>query len=156
MVYKPDRIPRKETDKLKPWLKLAKWKLQSEEELAKIEGLNLCILRLANVYGPYANKSTATVLCLARVSKHLDKEMKWLWDKDLRVHTVHVDDVARACWTAAEWREKQGRMGGQPPPVFNIVDHGDTCRLSPNCIIRYSKHGELIITSTRDNGNLNT
>lgn len=127
MVYKPDQVPRKETDKLKPWLKLAKWKLQSEEELSKIEGLNLCVLRLANVYGPYASKSTGTVLCLARVYKHLDKEMKWLWDKDLRAHTVHVEDAVRACWTAAKWRERRGRMDGQPPPVFNIVDHGDTC-----------------------------
>ena len=32
MVYKPDSTPRKETDKLKPWSKLAKWKLQAEED----------------------------------------------------------------------------------------------------------------------------
>jgi len=39
MVYKPDPSPRKETDKTKPWLKMAKWKLTAEEELSKIEGL---------------------------------------------------------------------------------------------------------------------
>ena len=38
MVYKPDAVPRKETDKTKPWLKMAKFKLMAEEELAKIEG----------------------------------------------------------------------------------------------------------------------
>lgn len=37
-VYKSDREPSKETDKLKPWLKLAKYKLEAEEELKKIEG----------------------------------------------------------------------------------------------------------------------
>lgn len=37
-VYKSDREPSKETDKLKPWVKLAKYKLEAEEELQKIEG----------------------------------------------------------------------------------------------------------------------
>jgi nucleoside-diphosphate-sugar epimerase len=38
MVYKPDSSPSKEQDKLKPWSKIAVYKLQAEEELAKIEG----------------------------------------------------------------------------------------------------------------------
>lgn len=38
MVYKPDSSPSKEGDKLKPWSKIAVFKLQAEEELAKIEG----------------------------------------------------------------------------------------------------------------------
>lgn len=38
MVYKPDSSPSKETDKLKPWSRIAVFKLQAEEELAKIEG----------------------------------------------------------------------------------------------------------------------
>lgn len=38
MVYKPDSAPSKEGDKLKPWSKIAIFKLQAEEELAKIEG----------------------------------------------------------------------------------------------------------------------
>lgn len=38
MVYKPDSVPRKETDKTKPWLKMAAFKLTAEEELAKMEG----------------------------------------------------------------------------------------------------------------------
>jgi nucleoside-diphosphate-sugar epimerase len=38
MVYKSDSSPSKETDKLKPWSKIAVFKLQAEEELAKIEG----------------------------------------------------------------------------------------------------------------------
>ena len=38
MVYKPDSVPSKENDKLKPWSKIAIFKLQAEEELAKIEG----------------------------------------------------------------------------------------------------------------------
>lgn len=38
MVYKSDSSPSKETDKQKPWSKIAVFKLQAEEELAKIKG----------------------------------------------------------------------------------------------------------------------
>lgn len=38
MVYKPDSQPSKEGDKLKPWSKIAVFKLQAEEQLAKIDG----------------------------------------------------------------------------------------------------------------------
>lgn len=38
MVYKSDSSPSKEGDKLKPWSRIAVFKLQAEEELAKIEG----------------------------------------------------------------------------------------------------------------------
>jgi nucleoside-diphosphate-sugar epimerase len=38
MVYKSDSTPSKEQDKLKPWNKIAVFKLQAEEGLAKIEG----------------------------------------------------------------------------------------------------------------------
>jgi hypothetical protein len=38
MVYKSDSSPSKENDKLKPWSKIAVFKLQAEEELAKIPG----------------------------------------------------------------------------------------------------------------------
>jgi hypothetical protein len=47
MVYAPERKPSTEGDKFKPWLKLAKAKLEAEQELPKIPGLNLVILRLA-------------------------------------------------------------------------------------------------------------
>ena len=38
MVYKPDSTSSKEQDKLKPWSKIAVFKHQAEQELAKIEG----------------------------------------------------------------------------------------------------------------------
>lgn len=38
MVYKPDSLPSKEGDKLKPWSKIAVFKLQAEEQLQKIAG----------------------------------------------------------------------------------------------------------------------
>ena len=93
--------------------------------------MNLVIVRLAHVYGPYASQWVATALCMARVYKFLDEEMKWLWTKDLRANTVHIYDVTRALWAVAEWYDK-GKPGwdaktmGGPTPTFNIVDKGVT------------------------------
>ncbi|KAK4229019.1 hypothetical protein QBC38DRAFT_473481 [Podospora fimiseda] len=130
MVYKPDSAPSKEQDKLKPWSKIAVYKLQAEEELAKIEGLNLVIVRLAHVYGPYASQWVATALCMARVYQALEEEMKWLWTKGLRQNTVHIDDVSRALWAVAGWY-KGGKANWDDAamgkvPTFNIVDKGVT------------------------------
>lgn len=131
MVYKSDSALSKETDKTKPWSKIATFKLQAEEQLAKIPGLNLAIIRLAHVYGPYASQWVATALCMARVYKAQNEEMKFLWTKDLRTNTVHIDDVVRALWAVAEWYAAgksnwdEKTMGG-PVPVFNVVDKGAT------------------------------
>ncbi|KAJ9157794.1 NAD dependent epimerase/dehydratase [Pleurostoma richardsiae] len=130
MVYKSDSAASKEGDKLKPWSKIATFKLQAEEELAKIEGLNLVIARLAHVYGPYASQWVATALCMARVYQAQKEEMKWLWSKDLRTNTVHIHDVSRALWAIAAWYDagkagwNEGSMG--KTPTFNVVDKGTT------------------------------
>jgi len=146
MVYASNRTPRNESDKLKPWLKLAKAKLDAEVELSRIPNLNLVILRIAHVYGDYDSGFVAKALCLARVYQEQQKELKWLWTEDLRINTVHVEDVVRALWTAAEWRSANSTTPSGPPslirrttlstkgdeapaahvPIFNIVDHGQT------------------------------
>lgn len=130
MVYKSDSSPSKEGDKLKPWSKIAVFKLQAEEELAKIDGLNLAIVRLPHVYGPYASQWVATGLCMARVYQHIEEEMKWLWTKDLRTNTAHIHDVTRALWDIAVWydqgKNKWDKASMGPVPTFNVVDKGAT------------------------------
>ncbi|KAJ4272247.1 hypothetical protein NW762_000958 [Fusarium torreyae] len=130
MVYKSDSSPSKEGDKLKPWNRIAVFKLQAEEELSKIEGLNLVIVRLPHVYGPYASQWVATALCMARTYQHLEDEMKWLWTKDLRTNTAHIDDVTRALWEIAAWydagKAKWDVASMGKIPIFNIVDEGAT------------------------------
>jgi dTDP-4-dehydrorhamnose reductase len=121
---------RKETDKLKPWSKLAKWKLTAEEDLSKIDGLNLLVFRTAHVYGPYTSKFIATALCMARTYQFLGKEMKFLWKEDLRTNTVHVEDVVRALWAGAQWYV-EAPPPRRPVPIFNLVDHGNTCKPFP-------------------------
>ena len=120
-----------ETAQLKPWLKIAKAKLQAEEGLEKLvkeKGLNYVCLRLAHVYGEYDVGFLARGLCLARVYQGMGKELKWLWTKELRINTVHVLDVCYAAWKAARWcatnpAPKESKMADR---AFNIVDEGDT------------------------------
>ncbi|KAF1840422.1 NAD dependent epimerase/dehydratase family protein [Cucurbitaria berberidis CBS 394.84] len=125
MVYKPDSTPSKETDKLKPWSNLAKWKLKAEDDLAKLDGLNLMVMRIAHTYGPYTSKFLSTALCMARVYQSKGKEMRFLWKEDLRTNTVHIDDAVRALWHGAEWYMKEP-SSRKPVPIFNVVDHGNT------------------------------
>ncbi|KAI9727934.1 MAG: hypothetical protein M1828_005339 [Chrysothrix sp. TS-e1954] len=123
-VYAPSRKPpRRETDPLKPWSKLAKAKAEAEEQLSKIEGLKLVILRLANVYGEYSRGFLGTACALARVYQSKGEEMKWLWDKELAVNTVWVVDAARAILHACEWYVRTRQSGSH---IFNIVDSGAT------------------------------
>ncbi|KAK3713239.1 hypothetical protein LTR37_008672 [Vermiconidia calcicola] len=140
-VYNPNRTPQKETDKTtKPHTKQAKWKLQAEEECAKIPGLKLCVLRLPHVYGPYTGRWLGTQLALARVyqSREPKETLKWLWSSELRTNTLHVEDTARAMWDAAEWRAKNDRIPNAPnaPIVFNVVDKGATSQGSMAAIIK--------------------
>ncbi|KAI0147567.1 NAD(P)-binding protein [Xylariaceae sp. FL1272] len=129
-VYKPNSSPSKEGDKLKPWSKIATYKAQAEEQLAQIAGLNLLIVRLPHVYGPYASQWVSTALCVARVYQSLEEDMKWLWTKDLRTNTAHIDDVTRALWAVASWYDAgkanwdAKTMGNTP--IFNVVDKGST------------------------------
>ncbi|KAL2218714.1 NAD dependent epimerase/dehydratase family protein [Thermoascus aurantiacus ATCC 26904] len=128
-VYKAGSTPRKEGDKKEPWHKLAKWKLKAGEEMRKIPGLNLVVVRFPHVYGPYDSGYFATGICLARVYKELNRELELLYTKDLKVNTIHVKDAARALWVAAEWRASKGPIApddDSTPTVFNVVDHGDT------------------------------
>lgn len=51
-VYEASKKKAKEGDKTDPWTAIAKFALKAEEELRKIPGLNLIIVRPVTVYGP--------------------------------------------------------------------------------------------------------
>ncbi|CAH1761962.1 7845_t:CDS:2 [Entrophospora sp. SA101] len=109
-IYHGDRNPSKEDEKIKPWTAIAKYKHKAEEELKKIEGLNLVILRPAIVYGPGAT---------------IGIKMKFLWSKDLKINTVHVLDVSRAMWHIAEWYQANEKAG-KGTLIYNLADMGNT------------------------------
>jgi len=101
-VYDGNSKPVNEKGKISPWTTQAKYRRKAEEELGKIAGLPLVILRPAIVYGPGDVANLSPRLAVAAVYQKLPKEpMKFLWGKDLKLNTVHVEDVARAAWLAA-------------------------------------------------------
>ena len=92
--------------------------------------LNLVIARLAYVYGPYATQELSTSLCLARVYKSFNEDLKFMWNRDLRMNSVHIDDAVRALWSLAEWYVNgkanwDAKEMGETP-IFNVVDKGNT------------------------------
>ncbi len=57
----------------------------------------------------------------AAVYKHLGETMEFLWDKELKMHTVHVEDVCAALWHLTS--------NGENGEIFNLADTGDTGNL---------------------------
>ncbi|KAJ5245891.1 hypothetical protein N7468_000874 [Penicillium chermesinum] len=134
----PPPHPRKETDKIQPWHNLAKWKIKASDELMKIPNLQYCALRLPHVYGAYNSDYFAMLICVARVNVEMQQDLDLLYNKDVKVNTLHVRDAASALWRAAEWRASVGKLEPSNPKIpdifkdssrpiaFNVVDHNDT------------------------------
>lgn len=117
-VYKESSKPRKEVDgKLDPWTVLAAARFEAEKQVQAVQGLPWVILRPAYVYGPGDLQSLAPRLCCAAVYWKLKEKLQFLWDSDLKVNCVHVDDVVAAIVLAAKELN--------PRSVFNLADHGD-------------------------------
>jgi len=129
-IYSSGSKPSIEGSKEDPWTKLAKAKLAAENNLRQIKGLPLIIVRPAAVYGPGDNLSIMPRLIAGAVYQFLGEKMEFLWDGDLRLHTVHVDDVVAALWHLAN----NGTVG----EVYNLADTNDTTQGSLN------KHFEKI------------
>jgi len=117
-VYDSTSKPKKEDGKLKPWTGIAKAKLSAEESLKKINGLPLIIVRPAIIYGPGDQTGITPRLITAAVYKALNEKMEFLWDKDLKLNTVHVRDVVAALWHLA--------VNGKPGSLYNLADDSDT------------------------------
>ena len=137
-VYDPHKKPAKEDSKLKPFTQQAKMKLKAEEELKKIVGLPLVILRPALVYGPNDTLGlsesildltfSAPRLIIGAVYRKLNEEMKFLWTKDLKLNTVHVSDVSRALWHVSATKDIKGGRSGPVSKceIYNLCDKEDT------------------------------
>jgi len=117
-VYAADKKPKKEDAKLSPWTSIAKYKLKAEEDIKKIEELNWVIVRPAIVYGPGDKSGLAPRIVTGAVYKKINEKMKFLYEADLRINTVHVRDCARALWALAE--------KGKVSTIYNLADKNDT------------------------------
>lgn len=127
-VYESGSKPRKEDAKLKPWTGIAKAKLRVEEELKKIANLKYTVLRPAIVYGPGDLVGITPRLIIAAVYKSIKEKMEFLWDKDLKLNTVHVHDVCAALWHVATKVTPSGA-------VYNLADQNGTDQGSINVLL---------------------
>jgi len=126
-VYDSSSKPKKEDGKIKPWTGIAKAKAKAEEELKKVQGLNLIIVRPAIVYGPGDLSGITPRLVIAAVYKSIGEKMEFLWDKDLKINTVHVRDVVHALWHLA--------TKGKPGTLYNLADENDTTQGSVSSLL---------------------
>ncbi|XP_028402731.1 uncharacterized protein LOC114525548 [Dendronephthya gigantea] len=148
-IYAGDKKGSVENSKLSPWTLQAKYKMVVEEELASVDGLNYVIVRPGIVYGLGDKQGLTPRIIIGAVYKQLGEKMKLLWTKDLRMNTVHVDDVCRALWHLTE----HGAAG----EIYNLVDNGETtqgiisdlvCQLLG---IEHDYHGTIISNFARLN-----
>ncbi|KAJ1848549.1 hypothetical protein LPJ73_003938, partial [Coemansia sp. RSA 2703] len=93
----------------------------AENDLRALPGLPLVVLRPALCYGPGDRQNIVPMLIAAQLSKAAGEKMPVLWDRDVRVSTVHVADVACAALRCALWHRGVARA-----VTFNLADPGDT------------------------------
>jgi len=117
-VYEPTNKHKTESGSLKPWTNIAKSKLELENDLKTIPDLDYVIVRPAVVYGTGDRTGIAPRIIVAAIYKHLDSKMKLLWNADLKINTVHVDDVCRALFHLC--------TNGEKGDVYNLADKSDT------------------------------
>ncbi|KAI3636061.1 hypothetical protein MIR68_005942 [Amoeboaphelidium protococcarum] len=135
-VYDADKKSSDESGKVKPWTLIAKYKLKAEEEIAKISGLNYVIVRPAIVYGVGDMAGLTPRIVIAAVYKELKEEMKFLWTKDLRINTVHVDDVVGALVAIAQAAVNSATSAKVLKQTFNLADKSDSDQESVNAHLR--------------------
>ena len=129
-VYKASNTkPVKESDlgAIKPWTVHARHHLIAEESIRQLQGLNWIILRLPNVYGPGDVNGLMPRITCAAAYEFAENEMPMLWGEELRMHTVHVQDVAAAIWFLL--------VAGGIGEVYNLVDENDTSQGSFNKVL---------------------
>ncbi len=61
---------------------------------------------------------SAPKVIIASIYKNLREKMKLLWNRDLKMNTVHVLDVCRAIWHLY--------LHGQRGHIYNLADKSET------------------------------
>lgn len=103
--------------------------------ISKWEKINLVHRQYEFVSNLCFGLMLATRLVIGRVYKKLDEEMKLLWNKDLKLNTVHISDVVRACWHLARWYDENDIATRKDRKIsFNLADKQDTGQCEPNVV----------------------
>ncbi|KAJ3515965.1 hypothetical protein NLJ89_g1421 [Agrocybe chaxingu] len=125
------KIAALEKDDIKPAETLGIWWHETLRMLASIQDLNLVILRIGFVYGPYTNFGNITsAITVASVYGYLQRPMKSLWGPGKNpTYSVHVDDVAGAAWACAKWMESHGRKAADDLAGEAILFHNEKSKV---------------------------
>lgn len=118
-MYSSDKVPHAEEGCLEPWTFIARWKSRVESELKHIPNLRFSVLRPAIVYGLGDRNGLTPRLIIGAVYKQLGETMKLLWNADLKLNTVHVDDLCKAIWHVCGREDTLSQ-------IYNVVDDGNT------------------------------
>ncbi|GAB6032024.1 hypothetical protein CHUAL_010396 [Chamberlinius hualienensis] len=117
-MFTSGKTTSKESDTPHPVTFMARFKLMVEEELSKLDRLNYVIIRPAIVYGNGDRQEITSRLLIGAIYKYTGEMMKMIWDKDMKMNTVHVKDLCKAIWHLA--------LNGKNREIYNVVDKGDT------------------------------
>ncbi|XP_053695037.1 uncharacterized protein LOC128742637 [Sabethes cyaneus] len=93
-----ENVPQKEDCPVEPWTMVGKYKALTEQELAKVDGLNYTIFRLPICYGIGDKKGLTPRIIIASIYRYLQEPMKLLWTGSMKLNVVHVEDVCGALW----------------------------------------------------------
>lgn len=88
-----------------------------ETDLNKIPNLNYTILRPAIVYGIGDKSGLMPRIMVAAIYKQLGETMKLLWGADLKLNTLHIEDLCRAIRFVCN-REDTIRQVSQHTPLY--------------------------------------
>ncbi|GAA5840634.1 hypothetical protein JCM11251_004173 [Rhodosporidiobolus azoricus] len=91
-----------------PWGTLAGWWHEAARGLAKMDDLNLVLLRPALFYGPYTLTGLTPRTLIGEVYRFQNEKLEFLWAESLPQNTIHAADFASACFSAASWAHKLG------------------------------------------------
>jgi len=112
-----------------PLTKQARYKLEAEEHVRRVEGLNWCIFRPSIVYGKGDRNSIMPRAVCAATYVGTGERMDFLWDGGLKMSTVWVGDVVRAISLGMD---NPSMFVGK---VYNLADSGDSTQGSINRLL---------------------
>ncbi|CAH1104322.1 unnamed protein product [Psylliodes chrysocephalus] len=90
--------------------------------------LTYTILRLPTVYGLGDKNGLMPRIMATAIYKHMGETMKLLWNAELKISTVHINDVCRAIWFVSNRDDTNGQ-------IYNVVDDADSTQGSISNIL---------------------
>ncbi|GAA6023992.1 hypothetical protein JCM11491_002873 [Sporobolomyces phaffii] len=134
-----------------PWGTLSKWHHEAARSLAKLDALNLILLRPAIFYGDYTVTGFTPRALIGEVYKFESEKMDFLWSESLACNTCHIDDFASALVAAAAWGLSLGSRASilgaysvNLPPAFDSNKPFESLATGPSPVVAAKKEEKEI------------